>query len=85
MKGGYRSISGTITPENEGKYGLELGSGMGIILGSENDRAGKKHFLNRYLYGFALKNWNKIAMICHLTTFAIFDIFYSLRWRWWLR
>ena len=53
---GYGSVSGAITPENEGEYGLELGSGMGIILGSGNDRVGKKHFLNRYLYGFALKN-----------------------------
>ena len=52
IKGGYGSVSGTVTPKNKGLNGLELESGMEITLG--NGRTGKKHFLNRYVYCFAL-------------------------------
>ena len=54
IKEGYGSVSGTVTPKNKEVYGLELGSGMGITLGSGNIRIGKIHFLNRYVYCFAL-------------------------------
>ena len=54
VKGGYGSVSGTVTPKNKEVYGLELGSGMAITLGSGNIREGKIHFLNRYVYCFAL-------------------------------
>ena len=53
MERGYASVSGALTPENEREYGLELGSGMGMTLGNGKD--GKKHFPNKYVYGYALK------------------------------
>ena len=45
---GYGSVSGAITSENDGEYGLESGSEMGITLGSGTGRDGKKYSLSRY-------------------------------------
>ena len=47
---GYGSVSGAITPEKEGEYGLELGSGMGMTLGSGSGRVCKNYFLYRYVF-----------------------------------